>query len=686
MVLDSADDLPWEAAGAFSAWCEAAPELTLIVCGRAHLRSAVETSVRVPVLTTAAGRQLLRQADLDLPDAQLDRIVAEVDGLPYALQLAAARLRHRPVETIDGGAYGLSESVRSSCSRISPGAATLLRVATCFRGGFDVSGAAAMLPDEPGWAVQELLDELVDGSLLLLESDDEGDRYQMLRSVRDGVAPRGHDTQLRARDERAHADFVLRRVELFAAGVGGRYTRASRAGLAREAMNARVAIRRMRQAEPLVALRLRMAMIAYDRSSTPAGELAEALEALLVEDVPPAWRARANWLRAGLLREAGRLEAAMALIESTRPTGAELGLRFESELCSTLLAAHDFEGCLAVGTPALERAWRSGCYQVDGVLALVLAHAHRRQGRLEQARELANRARGVAERRGSVGVEVAVLRLLGSIETDAGRLERASRLRLEERDAAARLDEPRRCALAALSHGYLLLRREAHDAARAAFEAAIQSARAVGTRLLLGDGLNGLVLLETDLGRRAPALRHLGALRSVASATEHPLLEAYAHHRAGCLELDGERYDDAIVELDRALRIYREHGLEFGVGRLLSDRAALHHLCGESAPARVVYSAARVSFERSTDRRGRAESVVRRSLLEPPDDDRREELAAVGPMLEGEGAHRHYATWVWVAARSGVIGASEPAALDPATYDARLAGRLAAAPESSRTY
>jgi predicted ATPase/DNA-binding CsgD family transcriptional regulator len=150
-------------------------------------------------------RARLRVAGFELtPEnlASVAHICSGLDGVPLAIELAAARVRVLPVEEI---ASRLDERFRLFTSGNRSGAERqrtlsalmdwsygllgddergLFRCLAVFRGGFPLSAARAVYGSSDDYLVIDLLSRLVDKSLVLLEPAGGETRYRMLETVR----------------------------------------------------------------------------------------------------------------------------------------------------------------------------------------------------------------------------------------------------------------------------------------------------------------------------------------------------------------------------------------------------------------------------------------------------------------------------------------------------------------------
>ena len=137
------------------------------------------------------------------------RIVERLDGLPLAIELAAARVKLLPLETIlarledslallVGGAMDVPDRQRTlratiawSYDLLSEAAARLLAASSVFRGGISLPSITAVCASalDPGAPILDALQELVDHSLLRLTAGSAPvPRYSMLETVREFAA------------------------------------------------------------------------------------------------------------------------------------------------------------------------------------------------------------------------------------------------------------------------------------------------------------------------------------------------------------------------------------------------------------------------------------------------------------------------------------------------------------------
>lgn len=316
-----------------------------------HQADDPDALARVPAVELFVGRTRAAVPDFVLAPANA-RAVAELcvrlDGLPLALELAAARARSvSPAEMVGRlderltllrwEAQDLPPRHRTlraaigwSYDQLAPDDQALLRRLAVFAGGWTVEAAQAVAggaaPPEAGGppptSTTPLLDRLgslVERSLLTVDPTGDPVRFAMLETI--GEYARD---QLAAWDEldgthRRHARWLLAVAERAAPGLRGPEQQAWLASLAREHGNARVALAwSLRRREGELACRLAAALWWFWMIRGFLSEGRRWLDAAIAQaaEAPPSVRAEA-FLGAGrLAREQGDLATAEARFEA----------------------------------------------------------------------------------------------------------------------------------------------------------------------------------------------------------------------------------------------------------------------------------------------------------------------------------------------------------------------------------
>ena len=214
VVLDNCEHLLDACAELVMAVLSGAARLTLLATSREAIGVAGEVSWRVPSLPLAdeaialfTDRARHARPDFTLTDdnaATVGEICARLDGLPLAIELAAARVRalslaeildslHDRFRLLTGGArtavrrqQTLRASVDWSHALLTEPERVLFRRLAVFVGGFDLDAAQAIAGggEVERYQVLDQLTLLVDKSLVVADDSRDRTRYRLLETVR----------------------------------------------------------------------------------------------------------------------------------------------------------------------------------------------------------------------------------------------------------------------------------------------------------------------------------------------------------------------------------------------------------------------------------------------------------------------------------------------------------------------
>lgn len=337
VVLDTFEHLV-VAASAVGQLIGACPSLTVLATSRESLRVRGEREIPLPPLAArtsgAAGEELAPAVELFLERARavlphlsiapedieiVSDICARLDGLPLAIELAAARVKHLPLsdlrrhldhrlDALVGGARDLPprhQTMRGtldwSYARLAASEMRMFRGLSVFRGGFGAE-AARVVTTTKGHGSDDVLatlSTLVDCSLAQADADASGiARYRLLDVVRDYGTERavaaGELDQLRRR----HAAHFLALAERAEPELRGSEQRDWYARLLDDEGNLRAALTwALEVGEAEIALRLAGALWMFWRWAGLFVEGRRWLDAALAaeEECSPAVRQQALW-------------------------------------------------------------------------------------------------------------------------------------------------------------------------------------------------------------------------------------------------------------------------------------------------------------------------------------------------------------------------------------------------------
>jgi predicted ATPase/DNA-binding SARP family transcriptional activator len=241
LVLDNCEHVVDACADVATALLHACPQLAILATSREALAVAGETAWLVPPLAANDATQLfVERAQMALPAftrspanaAAITEICRRLDGIPLAIELAAARVRvlspDQIARRLDDAFRLLTTGTRTALPRHRTLRATmewsfgllgareqrLLPRLAVFSGSFSLEAAEVVCASEPLDA-DDILDgvsALVDKSLVSMEAGDAAVRYRLLETVRqyglERLAERGELEPMMERHTRYFLEFV----------------------------------------------------------------------------------------------------------------------------------------------------------------------------------------------------------------------------------------------------------------------------------------------------------------------------------------------------------------------------------------------------------------------------------------------------------------------------------------------
>ena len=482
VVMDNCEHLVSASAEFARTMLARANNLTILCTSREVLNVTGEVAWRVPSLAVPTPRvaTTLREfealdsvvlfvdrarrheRDFRLTDRNRDavaEICSRVDGLPLALELAAARVRVLTVEQIAERLNDqfrlLASTVRGRLSRqatlrgavdwsydlLEPSEARLFRQLAIFSGGWSIEGAEAVCTPEADEEVVELLSRLVDKSLVARDAE-AGGRFRLLEPLRQYAMEKllevdGIDT-LRGR----HLSWCARLAREAGERLKGQGQTAALKLLDAELDNLRAAmewgISRRRDESLLLAASLRLYWVYRSLLSEGRSWLEEALDAC--DGAPPVLRAEALMSAGRLAMEWGDLAAARHHLESALAVATENDLEESAAYATWYLAQQMwFEGAVDQGAEMFETAVaRARAVRSSYLIAVTLLDSAQYALAVGlEAEALASEGLKAARENGDERNVVIGLRIRGEVEMRAGRLAEAA-VTLDDAVAGAR--------------------------------------------------------------------------------------------------------------------------------------------------------------------------------------------------------------------------------------------------------
>ena len=286
IILDNCEHIIDSTAKLADALLKSCPQLKILATSREQLGIAGESTLRVPPLsipdsTTTYSSSALSQygaVQLFIDRAlQADQsfsvtnsnapavasICCQLDGIPLAIELAAARVRSLPVDQIEarlvnrfqlltGGSrvslprqQTLRALIDWSYGLLSTQEKTVFQRLSVFSGGWTLAAAEAVCSDDEiqGWDVSDIVLSLVDKSLVVVHDHSGIHRYLFLESIREFAREHLVETDLQDTYQERHLNYYVQFAKEGMAGIRGKDQKQWLSKLDPEQDNFRAALR-----------------------------------------------------------------------------------------------------------------------------------------------------------------------------------------------------------------------------------------------------------------------------------------------------------------------------------------------------------------------------------------------------------------------------------------------------------
>jgi predicted ATPase len=445
LLLDNCEQL-LDAAPTIATLLAEASRLRVLVTSRERLALSAEQEYVVPTLVpteavalfTARARQLKPSFE---PDEQVAEICRRLDGLPLALELAAARIKVlTPEQILDrlgdslalltGGARDTPErhqtlkaTIAWSYELLSDPEKELFGHLAVFAGSFDFAAAEAIC-DADVDTVQALLDKS------LLRQTDEG-RFFMLETIFEYAAERLAHASDRDPLQARHALYFRQLAEEAETQLkGGPKQAAWLDRLEQERGNLRASLAWAEHADPELGLRLSAALVGFWQVRGPIGEARAWLATLLDRAGGESLELRARvlpWaadcaLLQGDYEEAARLGEASLRVARQLDEPLRVGQALH-DLAEVAFAEGEYERARELFEQAIATAREVG-YPAPGAVA-ALGNLALVERQYERANDLFRRALALFREQSNPVGEAVALTTLATVERRLGRYSEA---------------------------------------------------------------------------------------------------------------------------------------------------------------------------------------------------------------------------------------------------------------------
>ncbi len=653
LVLDNCEHLIEAAASLVQTLLERCPELRILTTSRQRLGLIGEITWRVPSLSSpdperlAEGAHTIAETVLEYPAVQLfveraamarpgfrlvaledglavARICQRLDGIPLAIELAAARVGILSVgqiasrlsdrfQLLTGGsrtALPRQQTLRAlidwSYDLLSAEEQALLCRLSVFAGGWTLQAAEAVTgmmehsshTQFPGpFDTLDILATLIDKSLVLSEERGTGIRYRMLETVREYAGEKLRESGMESVTRDRHLAYYLEQAQACAVTLASPDPELAVGFLETELDNIRAAL-------------------AWAQAQASASEAYLQLAAALW----PFWEIR------GYLTE-GRAHLRTGL----RLTAADAALRAQALRGATILALSqsDVDAAIAFGQECLE--WFRVLEDTRGMASALLGLGEAHLVRQDSARgipllmEALECSRQSEWRTGTI----LITSLLGKVHLDHRELGLARAFMEEALALAEALGDPRMVARTYRDLGVLETTEGNYARARTLLE------QSLGLRMRLGDRMGIAYTLGClgDLAKYGDTVQaityyqeEMAIYRELGNVAEL----AHAQHRMGNLHYGQGEYESARQAYVEALEFFRSLQSEAGFAYVrMNLGSTLFHL-GDVAAARELYREALPLYLKAQNEEGIVWALERIGVVEAMQGDARKAVRVLG--------------------------------------------------------
>jgi predicted ATPase len=572
LVLDNCEHLLDAVADLVASITAQCPAVRILATSREGLAIRGEQVLQVRSLADADGALLFRDraraagASCDLDDATLQRISHRLDGMPLAIELAAARCGSMSPEEIEsrlddrfrllrGARRGrlerhqtLRNTVAWSYDLLEPVEQMVFNRLSVFAGSFNLEAAQGIVSDETvdELELEDAIDALVTRSMALAAAGVGGTRYRLLETLRqfgqEQLVASGAAGRLAGNHTAWYAEFMARAWQ----GLWGTDDAHWIAAVGEEFENLRVAVfTAIDQADhaALTALIRPHLWWAWHSMRYEVGDWAEA--ALAVSPEPPFARAVATHLRL----HGGRPADAVRLAEGLKCPDQAVDA---DEAC--MVAQAHWAAAVAAANPGGIRQWmeqsaraakQAGNIARAAVVGSIRVAFNVMAGEMETARHNAAEAHAAAEVSGNATAQAWTNFFMGRAKTGG---DAAAALQHFQRavELATRSGNPLVRGLAATEAAVIIARSGDPEEGRTQLAQALHSFIRSNDRLQLFTSAHHLAYFLNRVGRPDEARevwRELSARQAFAAQ----------HHRTELTDLLGppgkcELTDDAFIE------------------------------------------------------------------------------------------------------------------------------------------
>ncbi|MGH2453210.1 MAG: tetratricopeptide repeat protein [bacterium] len=624
LILDNCEHLVAASAELVHALLRSCAQLRVLATSRAALGVPGEVVYRVPPLSRPASRSRLSLQELrryeavqlfvdrvaastssfTLTDANapaVRQIVDQLDGIPLALELAAARSKTLPLEKIaarledrfrlliGGARTGLThhQTLRAtmdwSYDLLTEPERVMWQRLSVFAGGFALEAAEAVCAGD-GIEVEDALDlltQLADKSIVVAEGQNGDVRYRMLETVRQYAQEKLAETAGGSAVRSRHQRWFLDLAEQTQPKLQGPEQIPALNLLEQEFDNLRAALQWSTSADgDASGLRLAASLYRFWSMRGYLSEGRESLDAMLARTVeaPPTLRARALYGAAMLARDQGDFAKAEQLaqqsLQLSREQDGVQGVALTLNLLGYLAGRRgDYNKATEILDESLAQSRGAGLTWPIAEMLRYLGQIREGQGDYARAKSLTEesllRWRELGDK---WGLTIALINL-GQVVQHQGDFARARTL-LEEAVALSKeLNDKNRLASALITAGVVTMHEGLNERAAALLEEGLALSKELGLKAAISGSLGNLGIVayqQGDYGRARAFLEETDALLTAMGAIRPRATVLNVIGKVARAEGDSER---ATAFHRHALTTFETLGDRLGIAESLAGLA-----------------------------------------------------------------------------------------------------------------
>ena len=654
VILDNFEQVQRHAAATVGLWLDHAPRARFVVTSRERLHLAGEDVLALEPMDVSGDAIALfeTRARAQCPGFAVDddnrAIVAEIvrllDGLPLAIELAAARIGVlSPAQVVErmqdrfallAGARGagarqatLRAALDWSWALLAPWEQHALAQCSIFDGGFGLEAAETVVRLPAGTPpVIDVIQGLVDKSLLRIQARN-GPRLEMAEPYF-GMYMSIHEyasDRLRELGEQYRREVELRHGRYFASfGANAAIHRlqthggiARRRRLAIELDNLVIACRRATaRADGHVAAACFLAAFAVIEAQGPF-TLAETLGRAVAElpGIVPGQRARVLTALAHAMLGSGRPELTDAALQEALLAARQGDDRHaEINVLRQLAIARHVTGLREEANQYFHRALELCGVEERSQRAILLsnlANLQMEQGRMAEARASYGAALDLYQATGNRAAEGIARGNLGTLHHDLGQLDEARKAYEEALAIHGEAGSLLQSAITLGNLGSLVSQQGNPHAAVDHYRTALSIHRSIGNRRGIGVILKQMGELEHALGDLRSAEAHYDEALAIFRDIRNRRFEAGVLGNVGDVMIDRRRPDAALDLVAQGERIFREIDDPLSLGQILTTKGRALAALGDAAAAIAVLAEAEAIATRLG---AKADSELRRRV------------------------------------------------------------------------